>query len=91
MLGTPLLGVLAGANRYAHVNVLRNDSVNPNRLGMRRVCSDDSVRRAMGCLEEGAAGRWLRSHLDRVVRPLIVEDRVLDIDTTMMAAGERIA
>ena len=34
MLGTLLLGVLAGANRYAHVNALCDDSVNPDLLGV---------------------------------------------------------
>ena len=48
VLGTLLLSVVSGASRYAHVNALRWDGVNPGLLGMRRVCSDDSVRRAIG-------------------------------------------
>ena len=43
VLGTLLLAILSGARRYMHVNVLRHDPVNPRLLGMRKVCSDDSV------------------------------------------------
>ena len=50
---------------------------------MRGVRSDDSVRRAMGRLEEGQAEQWLRSHLDRVVRPLLEAEWILDIETTV--------
>jgi hypothetical protein len=44
LLGTITLAILAGQNRYAHVTALRADTVNPQGLGMRRVCSEDSVR-----------------------------------------------
>jgi hypothetical protein len=47
VLGTLVLSMVAGGRRYAHVNALRFDGVNPQLLGMRRVCSDDSVRRAV--------------------------------------------
>ncbi len=46
VLGTMTLAVLAGQNRYAHVTALRADTVNPQGLGMTRVCCEDSVRRA---------------------------------------------
>jgi len=45
LLGTLTLAVLAGQNRYARVTGLRADTVNPQGLGMRKVCSKDSVRR----------------------------------------------
>ncbi len=38
LLGTMTLAVLTGQNRYAHVTVLRADTVNPQGLGMTRVC-----------------------------------------------------
>ena len=75
VLSTLLLSVVSGASRYAHVNALRNDGVNPALLGMRRVCSDDSVRRAIGRMEEEAAEPWLRRHLDFITRPLLHERR----------------
>lgn len=83
VLGTLLMSVATGANRYAHINALRHDGVNPALLGMTRVCSDDSVRRALLSMDEEEAADWLRGHLDFVVRPLMQESWVLDIDSTV--------
>ena len=47
VLGTLLLSVLSGHWRYAHINAIRGDGINPELLGMTRVASEDSVRRAM--------------------------------------------
>src|SRR5664279_3253628 len=47
LLGTVLLSVLAGHRRYAHITALRCDAVNPPLLGMRKVLSEDSVRRGL--------------------------------------------
>jgi hypothetical protein len=61
VLGTLLLSVLAGHWRYAHINAIRADGVNPELLGMTKVASEDSVRRAMkghgrGCQRKVAEG-----------------------------------
>jgi hypothetical protein len=45
LLGTVMLSVLAGHRRYAHVTALRCDPVNPPLPGMRKVVSEDPVRR----------------------------------------------
>ncbi len=74
---------MAGARRYAHVNALRTDGVNPGLLGMRRVCSDDSMRRAMGRMKADEAEIWLRRHLGAVWRPLVKTHWILDVDTTV--------
>ena len=55
VLGTILLAVLAGHWRYAHISALRGDGVNPELLGMTKVASEDSVRRAMTAMEEQAS------------------------------------
>src|SRR5216683_6682096 len=47
VLGTILLSVLSGHWRYAHMNAIRGDGVNPELLGMTKVASEDSVRRAL--------------------------------------------
>lgn len=47
VLGTILLSVLSGHHRYAHITTIRTDGVNPALLGMSKVCSEDSVRRAL--------------------------------------------
>lgn len=83
VLGTLVLSILTGAKRYAHVSALRHDGVNPALLGMTKVCGDDSVRRALAALGETAATDWLRRHLDYVVRPLLQEPWILDVDATI--------
>jgi hypothetical protein len=47
VLGTILLSVLAGHWRYAHMNSIRNDGVNPGLLGMTAVMSEHAVRRGL--------------------------------------------
>ena len=37
VLGTLLLAVLSGQKRYAHITSIRQDTVNPSLLGMKRV------------------------------------------------------
>ena len=46
VLGTVLLSILSGHQRYAHIIRCRSDGVNPPLLGMEKVASEDSVRRA---------------------------------------------
>jgi len=83
VLGTLLLSVLAGHKRYAHINAIRNDGVNPELLGMSKVLSEDSVRRAFRDIDETACRRWLGRHLRKCYEPLLEEDWILDIDTTV--------
>jgi len=47
VLGTWLLGILDGQERYAHIGTLRGDGVSPEVLGMRKIIGDDSLRRAL--------------------------------------------
>jgi Transposase DDE domain group 1 len=83
LLGTVLLSVLAGHRRYAHVTALRCDPVNPPLLGMRKVVSEDSVRRGLEKIDHVKGVRWLQNHLDYCTAPLHGEPWVLDIDTTI--------
>src|SRR5271168_4939659 len=69
VLGTILLSVLAGHWRYAHISALRGDGVNPGLLGMTKVVSEDSVRRAMKALDEERSGAWLQQHLKASYEP----------------------
>ena len=71
VLGTILLSVLAGHWRYAHISALRGDGVNPELLGMSKVASEDSVRRALTALEEEACKPWLKKHLKASYEPLL--------------------
>ena len=83
VLGTLLLSVLAGHWRYAHINAIRADGVNPELLGMTKVASEDSVRRAMKAMDEGDSGRWLKKHLKASYEPLLQEPWILDVDSTV--------
>ena len=70
VLGTALLSILAGHQRYAHISALRGDTINPPLLGRRAVVSEDWVRRNFGQLDETAGVPWLQDHLDDWVAPL---------------------
>ena len=83
VLGTLLLSVLAGHWRYAHINAIRGDGINPELLGMTVVASEDSVRRGMKAMEEAESGAWLKRHLKASYEPLLQEPWVLDVDTTV--------
>ena len=83
VIGTWVLSALAGHRRYAHVTALRSDRVLPDLLGMRRIVSEDSLRRALAAIPEEAGLDWLQRHLDATVRPLLSERYIIDIDTTV--------
>jgi hypothetical protein len=83
LLGSVLLSVLAGHRRYAHITSLRCDPVNPPLLGMRKVVSEDSVRRCLAKIDEAKGLAWLRNHLEYCAAPLLGEPWVLDMDTTV--------
>ena len=46
VLGSFLLSILSGHTRYAHIASIADDIVNTQLLGMTKVVSDDSARRA---------------------------------------------
>src|ERR1035437_6233190 len=83
ILGTLVLSVLCGHWRYAHINAIRGDGINPELLGMTRVASEDSVRRGMKSLDEVASGCWMKEHLKACYEPLLQEPWILDVDATV--------
>ena len=83
VLGTLVLSVLCGHWRYAHINAIRGDGINPELLGMTKVASEDSVRRGMKAMDEAASGRWMKDHLKATYEPLLQEPWILDVDTTV--------
>lgn len=50
VLGTWMLGILDGQDRYAHIGALRGDGVAPEVLGMGKIIGDDSLRRALAAI-----------------------------------------
>lgn len=83
VLGSFLLSILSGHNRYAHMASLLNDRVNAQLLGMRKVVSDDSGRRALQRMDERDGIEWLQTHLQRCYEPLLTQDWILDADVTV--------
>lgn len=83
VLGTLLLSILSGHHRYAHVTTIRSDGVNPGLLGMNKIVSEDSLRRALLKIPEEAGAHWLQNHLYKCYQPLLDIAWVLDVDTTI--------
>jgi hypothetical protein len=83
LLGTLALSILSGHWRYAHITALRADTVTPPLLGMTKILSEDAVRRGLAKIDAVAGETWLQENLDYVVRPLLREPWILDVDTTV--------
>ena len=83
VVGTLVLSILASHRRHAHITCLRSDEVSPDLLGMKRIVSEDAIRRHLSKIDESQGIAWLRRHLDDVVRPLLREPWILDVDTTI--------
>ena len=83
ILGTLFLAALAGQKRYAHITAIRNDTLNPPLLGMTKIVSEDSARRAFQNADPTACATWQKTHLKHCYEALLVEPWILDIDTTV--------
>jgi len=83
VMGTVLLNVLAGHWRYAHINALRGDGINPGLLGMRGTVSEDAVRLAMYRIKETAGLDWLSTQILGSISPALGLPWILDIDVTV--------
>lgn len=83
VLGSLFLSVLSGHNRYAHMTALLSDGVNSKLLGMRKVVSDDSARRALKKIEEQQGIHWLQEHLQSCYEPLLSTPWIVDCDVTI--------
>lgn len=83
VLGTTMLSILAGHKRYAHITSIRSDRVTPELLGMSKVVSEDSVRRAFKAMNYEDCENWLKRHLEHCSGELLREPWILDVDTTV--------
>jgi hypothetical protein len=83
VLGTLMLGLLAGHRRYAHITALRGDAVAAQALGMNKVVSEDALRRALERIDEAASAAWMRPSLMHSVREALDRPWVLDIDASI--------
>jgi len=83
VLGTLMLGLLAGHRRYAHITALRGDAVAAQALGMNRIVSEDALRRALQRIDEASSMAWMRPALLHSVRQALGKPWVLDMDATV--------
>ena len=83
VLGSLLLSILSGHKRYAHMTTLIGDGVNSRLLGMNKVVSDDSARRALLRMGETQGVQWLQHHLQECYEPLLMMPWIMDVDVTV--------
>ncbi len=83
VLGTLMLGILAGSKRYAHIAGVRGDAVAAKALGLQGMVSEDSVRRALKVMEPSASEPWMRQALMASVRDALDRQWILDLDATI--------
>lgn len=83
ILGTLLLSVLSGHTRYSHITTVRTDKVNAPLLGMNKIVSEDSVRRALIKLPEENSREWLTAALRNCYSAILTTPWILDVDTTI--------
>lgn len=83
VLGTWLLAILSGHKRYAHITGLRGDAVSSQILGMKKIISEDALRRALSRMSAQQSQDWLVPQLFASVQPALNTPWILDIDTTI--------
>jgi hypothetical protein len=86
VVGTMLLSILSGGNRYRHIETLRGDGVTPDLLGMDRILSTDALRRAVQDIAEDPAGQsWVSDLLMETLLPVVTKAPwILDLDSTVV-------
>ncbi len=86
VMGTVMLSVLCGHWRYAHINGVRGDGINPGLLGIPEgTVSEDVVRLAMRRIDEKTGLDWLLDALTGCIAPALGLPWILDIDVTVKA------
>src|ERR1039457_217066 len=75
-------GLVHSTKRTPH-RILATDLGHPQLLGMTKVCSEDSVRRAFSAVDQAECMPWLTRHLRISYQPLLSETWILDIDSTV--------
>ncbi len=83
ILGTWLLAILAGHNRYTHITGLRGDAVSSQILGMSKIISEDALRRALSRMDAQQSQAWLAPQLLGSVQAVLNTPWILDIDTSI--------
>lgn len=80
---TMVLAILYGKNRYVQINALRNDAAAMELLGIKRIVSEDTVRRALRDADADELDGWLARHEHEVVDAMLRFPYIIDIDNTV--------
>ncbi|MBQ9344598.1 MAG: hypothetical protein IJT88_05230 [Kiritimatiellae bacterium] len=83
VVGTMVLSILAGHKRHCHIGCLRNDAACAELLGLTKIVSDESVRRALAKCDEAKLGAWLLRFERETTEALLQVPYVIDIDSTV--------
>ena len=83
VMGTALLSILCGHWRYAHINAVRGDGINPGLLGMKGTVSEDAVRLGIGRIDEKSGLDWISGQILGSIAPALSLPWILDIDVTV--------
>lgn len=83
VLATLLMSILAGHQRYSHIAGIRNDGIQPDLLGVKKLVSEDTARRALAKMDEADGVKWLEQHIAQVTKPLLSTPWILDLDATV--------
>lgn len=83
VMATALLSVLSGHWRYAHINAVRGDRINPGLLGVEGTVSEDVVRLAMRRMADQQGEPWILGQIVESIAPALILPWILDIDVTV--------
>jgi len=83
ILGTILLSILSGHTRYSYITTVKTDKVNAPLLGMSKIVSEDSVRRALIKISASDSREWLITELKNCYSEILNIPWIMDIDTTI--------
>lgn len=83
IMGTVMLSALAGHWRYAHINAIRGDGINPGLMGIKGVVSEDAVRLGIGRIDETVGLDWLSTQILASISPALGLPWIPDIDVTV--------
>ena len=83
IVGTIVLAILFGKDRYVQIDALRNDTASMELLGLKKIVSEDTVRRSLRDADGKALDAWLSRHEHEVVDSMLRFAYVIDIDNTV--------
>lgn len=83
IVGTMVLAILSGKDRHVQIDALRNDAAATELLGLGRIVSEDTVRRALRKADGKALDAWLSRHEHEAVDAMLRFAYVIDTDNTV--------